>query len=216
MILYIGLTLNINIMKTEKEIAEWLKQQSWYNEFVENIKIHCKHNGINTNLKLSSILSGKCNMNTIIAAFHWGNYPHNNIDGGEYWRNINLDFINWYNSKENKTENKTKNQMKKIFINNVEIKPGMLIYINGYKAENVHIVFPMKDGLGAVSYNESKSWDRLEDFIKYNSDNITKIEDLPEGGNLKGDILWQKPKIKINKLAIAEKFNLDIEEFEIV
>lgn len=76
-------------MKTPKEIIEYLKKQSWYDEFVTNTKDWYKgHQN-----RINYIIDGYEGEYTIIMAFNWSNY-NLNFD----WSSINDNFIEWYNS----------------------------------------------------------------------------------------------------------------------
>lgn len=76
-------------MKKPNKIAEYLKKQSWYDEFVANTKDwHKGHQN-----RIDYIVNGYEYEYTIIMAFNWSNY-NLNFD----WSSINDTFIEWYNS----------------------------------------------------------------------------------------------------------------------
>lgn len=76
-------------MKTPKEIIEYLKKQSWYDEFVSNVKDYHKDNFD----RINDIINGHEGELTIQSAFIWKKYKNHS-----YWSNIDDTFVEWYNS----------------------------------------------------------------------------------------------------------------------
>lgn len=100
-------------------------------------------------------------------------------------------------------------------INGIEIKPGMGIFIYDRLAENLHVVIPIKKGLGVIAYGASFKWYTLDDFLERYSSSIIAICDIPNSV-IEGDILWEKPQeIVITMQDIAEKFNCPVESIRI-
>lgn len=100
-------------------------------------------------------------------------------------------------------------------INGIEIKPGMGIFIYDRLAENLHVVIPIKRGLGVIAYGASFTWYTLDDFLERYSSSIVAICDIPNSV-IEGDILWEKPQeIVITMQDIAEKFNCPVESIRI-
>lgn len=100
-------------------------------------------------------------------------------------------------------------------INGIEIKPGMGIFIYDRLAENLHVVIPIKGGLGVIAYGASFTWYTLDDFLERYSSSIVAICDIPNSV-IEGDILWEKPQeIVITMQDIAEKFNCPVESIRI-
>lgn len=96
-------------------------------------------------------------------------------------------------------------------INGIEIKPGMGIFIYDRLAENLHVVIPIKGGLGVIAYGASFTWYTLDDFLERYSSSIVAICDIPNSV-IEGDILWEKPQeIVITMQDITEKFNCPVE-----
>lgn len=104
---------------------------------------------------------------------------------------------------------------KVVKINGIEIKPGMGIFIYDRLAENLHVVIPIKRGLGVIAYGASFTWGTLDDFLERYSSSIVAICDIPNNF-IEGDILWEKPQeIVITMQDIAEKFNCSVESIRI-
>lgn len=100
-------------------------------------------------------------------------------------------------------------------IHDIEIKPGMGIFVYDRLAENLHVVIPTKRGLGVVAYGESFTWYTLDNFLERYSSSIVAICDIPNSV-IEGDILWEKPQeIVITMQDIAEKFNCPVESIRI-
>lgn len=100
-------------------------------------------------------------------------------------------------------------------INGIEIKPGMGIFIYDRLAENLHVVIPIKRGLGVIAYGASFTWYTLDDFLERYSSSIVAICDIPNSV-IEGDILWEKPQeIVITMQDIAKKFNCPVENIRI-
>lgn len=100
-------------------------------------------------------------------------------------------------------------------INGIEIKPGMGIFIYDRLAENLHVVIPIKRGLGVIAYGASFTWYTLDDFLERYSSSIVAICDIPNSV-IEGDILWEKPQeIVITMQDIAKKFNCPVESIRI-
>jgi hypothetical protein len=100
-------------------------------------------------------------------------------------------------------------------IHDIEIKPGMGIFIYDRLAENLHVVIPIKRGLGVIAYGVSFTWYTLDDFLERYSSSIVAICDIPNSV-IEGDILWEKPQeIVITMQDIAEKFNCPVESIKI-
>lgn len=100
-------------------------------------------------------------------------------------------------------------------IHDIEIKPGMGIYVDERIAENLYVVIPTKRGLGVVAYGAPFTWGILDDFLERYSSSIVAICDIPNSV-IEGDILWEKPQeIVITMQDIAEKFNCPVESIRI-
>lgn len=100
-------------------------------------------------------------------------------------------------------------------INGIEIKPGMGIFIYDRLAENLHVVIPIKRGLGVIAYGASFTWYTLDDFLERYSSSIVAICDIPDS-IIEGDILWEKPQETVITMQdIAEKFNCPVESIRI-
>lgn len=100
-------------------------------------------------------------------------------------------------------------------INGIEIKPGMGIFIYDRLAENLHVVIPIKRGLGVIAYGAPFTWYTFDDFLERYSSSIVAICDIPNNF-IEGDILWEKPQeIVITMQDIAEKFNCPVESIRI-
>lgn len=76
-------------MKKPNEIAEYLKKQSWYDEFVDNVSKWHKA----TPNKIKDILNGYKGELTIQLGFLWSAYSN-----PKYWQDIDDAFVEWYNS----------------------------------------------------------------------------------------------------------------------
>lgn len=80
-------------MRTEKQIKDWLKEQSWYADYVFNcVK---KATNLNDTIKhLEKALDGNLGINTINGAFYWAETPQGHV----FWMKINDEFKMWYNN----------------------------------------------------------------------------------------------------------------------
>lgn len=80
-------------MRTEKQIKDWLKEQSWYADYVFN----CVKRTTNLNdtiQHLKKALDGNLGINTISGAFYWAETPQEYL----FWMTINTEFKMWYNN----------------------------------------------------------------------------------------------------------------------
>lgn len=98
-------------------------------------------------------------------------------------------------------------------VNGIEIKPGMIfITDNGY----TWVVFPTKDSLAIISYEEVK-WYYLDNFLETYDNKIISIKDLSDTELGEGKVLWEKPKeVIITMDEIAKKFGLSVEQIKII
>lgn len=100
-------------------------------------------------------------------------------------------------------------------IHDIEIKPGMGIFIYDRLAENLHVVIPTKRGLGVVAYGESFTWYTLDNFLERYSSSIVAICDIPNNF-IEGDILWEKPQeVVLTMQDIANEFGISVEQLRI-
>lgn len=100
-------------------------------------------------------------------------------------------------------------------IHDIEIKPGMGIYVDKRIAENLYVVIPTKRGLGVVAYGAPFTWDILDNFLEMYSGRVVAICDIPNSV-IEGNILWEKPQeIVITMQDIAKKFNCPVESIRI-
>ena len=90
-------------MRTQKEIAEWLKKQEWIEDYKTNIK-QCVYNEHEDEKFLNEALAGTNMNNTIDGVFVWADTPQ----GSKFWVKINYEFLNWYNKWEELNLKKTK------------------------------------------------------------------------------------------------------------
>lgn len=77
----ISIKINKIVMKTKKQILEWLDKQSWKNEFYENCFKH-------------RIAEYEYSEDFIITPFNWDSTKQ----GYEYWDKINTEYRKWYRS----------------------------------------------------------------------------------------------------------------------
>lgn len=80
-------------MRTEKQIKDWLKEQSWYADYVFN----CVKRATNLNdtiQHLEKALDGNLRIDTITKAFLWAETPQGHV----FWMKINDKFKRWYNN----------------------------------------------------------------------------------------------------------------------
>lgn len=80
-------------MKTSKEIKKWLEEHNWYKAFKNNV---CKDTFISG--MAEKILNGEFGIDTISGSFTWFKYSYDNINGINFWSNVNKEFKDWYNS----------------------------------------------------------------------------------------------------------------------
>lgn len=81
-------------MKTREEIKNWLVQQYWYEEFVENIKKE------NSDLICKNILNGELKQNTIHSFDFTIDDEEDDDTFYQIWCERNDDFLKWYYSEE--------------------------------------------------------------------------------------------------------------------
>lgn len=108
----------------------------------------------------------------------------------------------------------------------IELKPGMIIVTkdtNNNNCINYYIVFPTKNynnsnnnnDLAVISYY-SASWDHLDSFIRYNQKYIIEIYESVDCSLYDGKLLWKRKETKVlTKKEIAEKFNIDLNDYNI-
>lgn len=107
---------------------------------------------------------------------------------------------------------KREDAMEKVILNGIELKPGMVILVDGKS----WIVFPLKNGYAAMNCTNG-SWYRLENLILYYNDRIEAIKDIATVELSDGDVLWKKSKeVVITKKEIAKKFGCDVSQMKIV
>lgn len=100
-------------------------------------------------------------------------------------------------------------------IHDIEIKPGMGIYVDERIAENLYVVIPTKRGLGVVAYGAPFTWDILDNFLKMYSGRVVAICDIPNSV-IEGDILWEKPQeVVLTMQDIANEFGISVEQLRI-
>lgn len=80
-------------MKTSEEIKKWLEEHNWYKEFRD---IVYKDNFFAGTAE--RVLNGEFGIDTISGSFTWFKYSYDNINGANFWNNVNEEFKNWYNS----------------------------------------------------------------------------------------------------------------------
>lgn len=127
---------------------------------------------------------------------------------GRYLINDETEFL----KEAERLMNKNSNIIK---INGIEIKPGMVIIgTDCHNKNQIEVAFPVKDGIGFISYTEKNSWNynKLCNII-----DITEIRDISKNQVLTdGEILWSKPNyVEITMDEIAEKFNVNVEQLKI-
>lgn len=103
-------------------------------------------------------------------------------------------------------------------IHDIEIKPGMGIYLDSkYDNNKFYIVFPAKLGLAVVNYGQSCYWLHLDSFLSQYENRIVAICDLATQNSIAGNILWEAPKeIVLTMDDIAKKFGYPVERIKIV
>lgn len=91
----------------------------------------------------------------------------------------------------------------------VRLKPGYVLEFE----DNIGILFPTANGF-AVSYTRG-CWQTLDGVEK---DSIVKIYGIAKCSLLRsGEVLWERPqKQTFTKAEIAEKFGMDVQDFEII
>lgn len=139
-------------------------------------------------------------------------------EGFKFWDSVihNGDFDLFFEKypKQQDVKQGNKQEMEKIIIGGVEIKAGMILYLNGACTNELKfgIVFPIKNTLAVVYYGK-QDWS----YLNAVKERVTAIRDIDKSlGLANGRILWEKPKkVTLTKQQIAEKFGIDIEQLEI-
>lgn len=100
-------------------------------------------------------------------------------------------------------------------IHDIEIKPGMGIYVDERIAENLYVVIPTKRGLGVIAYGKTFTWEHFNGWLEEYSTRIVAICDIPNSV-IEGDTLWEKPKeIVLTMQDIANEFGISVEQLRI-
>ena len=76
------------VIKTEKQVSEWLHQQKWIRSFIQNIR----NLTFTSKAEAKRILAGEYKVNSIAAGFDWGESPQ----GFEYWKTRHEELRQWY------------------------------------------------------------------------------------------------------------------------
>ena len=108
------------------------------------------------------------------------------------------------------TDSPERNDIDKNTLFGVKLKSG---YVLELEDDEVGILFPTANGF-AISYTKG-CWQSLNDIEK---DTIVKIFGIAKNGFIRsGELLWEKPNPKVifTKAQIAEKLNLNVNDFEI-
>lgn len=77
--------------KTEKEIEDYLKEQDWFSNLIENMK---NENNGTLSGTANSLLKGEFGKETILYAFDWNETK----EGFHFWRRIDKSFRKWFKS----------------------------------------------------------------------------------------------------------------------
>lgn len=127
---------------------------------------------------------------------------------GRYLINDETEFL----KEAERLMNKNSNIMK---INGIEIKPGMVIIgTDCHNRNQIEVAFPIKDGVGFISYTEQGCWN----YNKLcNIKDIVEIRDISKNHILTdGEILWSKHDyVEVTMDEIAKKFNVNVEQLKI-
>lgn len=104
--------------------------------------------------------------------------------------------------------------MKEYFYKGIKLLPGMGIYINDLTSGNLFIIFPIENDLAVIAYGKITCWYTLYDFLDKYKYKIVAISDISSNNALGTNII--KTKKVITKKEIAEMFNVNVEDLEII
>ena len=77
--------------RTSAAVAKWLEKQEWYEAWLDNMNLQ----DLSENEK-SQCIYGYYGLDTNRGSIIWMITP----EGGDYWDEINQQFIRWYNGNE--------------------------------------------------------------------------------------------------------------------